>query len=188
MEPAFRHVPGANGGRPGTMQLQRTVRLHPRCLVTDIVSPAIRSQMMSGIRGRDTAPEMRVRRLLHHRGYRFRLHRRDLPGSPDLVLPRHRAVVFVHGCFWHFHAGCRLAKIPGSRPDFWRTKLLGNRKRDAVAIEALRADGWRVLVVWECWLRACKSDEAASDALVRWMEGETWFGEFAGEDHSVVDG
>lgn len=144
--------------------------------------------MMSGIRGRDTGPEMRVRRLLHGRGYRFRLHRRDLPGSPDLVLPRHRVVVFVHGCFWHFHAGCRLAKVPGSRPDFWRTKLLGNRARDAVAIDALRADGWRVLVVWECWLRATRDDEAAAEALAAWIWSGQLFREFSGELVVVVDG
>lgn len=157
-------------------------------LVTDIVSPAKRSQMMSGIRGRDTGPELRVRRLLHGRGYRFRLHRRDLPGSPDLVLPRHRVVVFVHGCFWHFHAGCRLAKVPGSRPDFWRTKLLGNRARDTVAIEALQADGWRVLVVWECWLRVTRDDEVAAESLAAWMRSGQSFRELSGELVAVVDG
>lgn len=156
--------------------------------VADIVTLEKRSQMMSGIRGRDTGPEVRVRRLLHGRGYRFRLHRRDLPGSPDLVLPKHRVVVFVHGCFWHFHAGCRLAKVPGSRSDFWRTKLLGNRARDAVAVDALLADGWRVLVVWECWLRAIRDDEVAAEALSVWMMGEQSFREFAGELVAVVDG
>lgn len=155
--------------------------------MTDIVSPAKRSQMMSGIRGRDTGPEMRVRRLLHGRGYRFRLHRRDMPGSPDLVLPKHRVVVFVHGCFWHFHEGCRLAKVPGSRPDFWRTKLLGNRVRDAVAIDALQADGWRVLVVWECWLRATRNDEVVAEALVAWMRSAQSFSEFSGELVAAVD-
>lgn len=157
-------------------------------LVTDTVSPAKRSLMMSGIRGHDTGPEMRVRRLLHGKGYRFRLHRRDMPGSPDLVLPRHRVVVFVHGCFWHFHTGCRLAKVPGSRPDFWRTKLLGNRARDAVAIDALLADGWRVLVVWECWLRATRDDEVAAEALAAWMRSGQSFSEFSGELVAVVDG
>lgn len=143
---------------------------------------------MSGIRGRDTGPEMRVRRLLHQKGYRFRLHRRDLPGSPDLVLPKHRVVVFVHGCFWHFHAGCRLARVPGTRSDFWRTKLLGNRARDGVAVDALLADGWRVLVVWECWLRASRDDEMAAEALAAWMRSEQSFREFAGETVVVVDG
>lgn len=156
--------------------------------VADIVTPAKRSQMMSGIRGRDTGPEMRVRRLLHQKGYRFRLHRRNLPGSPDLVLPRHRVVVFVHGCFWHFHAGCRLAKVPGTRSDFWRTKLLGNRARDAVAVDALLADGWRVLVVWECWLRASRDDEVAAEALAAWMRSGQSLCEFSGELVAVVDG
>lgn len=155
--------------------------------MTDIVSPAKRSQMMSGIRGRDTGPEMRVRRLLHRMGYRYRLQRRDLPGSPDLVLPRHRTVVFVHGCFWHFHAGCRLAKLPGTREEFWRNKLLGNRKRDAAAVDALQADGWRVLVVWECWLRACRNDETLAEALAAWMEGDQAFGEFSGAGAASVD-
>jgi DNA mismatch endonuclease (patch repair protein) len=170
-------------GLPGLHSLSPT-----QDLVTDIVSPAKRSLMMSGIRGRDTGPEMRVRRLLHARGYRFRLHCRDLPGSPDLVLPKHRVVVFVHGCFWHFHAGCRLAKVPGSRPDFWRTKLLGNRARDAVSIDALQADGWRVLVVWECWLRATRDDEVAAEAIAAWMRGGQSFSEFSGELVAVVDG
>ena len=156
--------------------------------VTDIVSPAKRSQMMSGIRGRDTGPEMRVRRLLHGRGYRFRLHCKDLQGSPDLVLPRHRTVVFVHGCFWHFHEGCRLAKVPGSRTDFWRTKLLGNRARDAVAIGALLAAGWRVLVVWECWLRAERDDDVVAAAIAAWMRSGQSFSEFSGELVAAVDG
>lgn len=123
---------------------------------------------------------------MHRIGYRFRLHRTDLPGSPDLVLPRYRAVVFVHGCFWHHHTGCRLAKIPGSRPDFWRTKLLGNRVRDAVAVDALLADGWRVLVVWECWLRATKNDEVAADALATWMDCGQSFSEFSDEPVNVI--
>lgn len=144
--------------------------------------------MMSGIRGRDTGPELRVRRLLHSSGYRFRLHRRDLPGSPDLVLPKHRLVVFVHGCFWHFHAGCGLAKAPDSNTDFWRTKLLGNRARDAVAIDALLAEGWRVLVVWECWLRATRDDEAAAEALAEWIRSGQSFREFSGEQGTVFDG
>lgn len=183
-------LPAADKVRPGTMRglsalLSNRATLE---LVTDIVSPTKRSQMMSGIRGRDTCPELRVRRLLHGGGYRFRLHRRDLPGSPDLVLPRHRVVVFVHGCFWHFHEGCRLAKVPGSRPDFWRTKLLGNRARDAVAINALQADGWRVLVVWDCWLRATRDDEVAAEALAVWMRSGLSLSEFSGELVAFVDG
>lgn len=137
--------------------------------MVDIVPSAKRSQMMTRIRGKDTVPEVRVRRLLHARGFRFRLHRRDLPGSPDIVLPRHNVAIFVNGCFWHFHRGCGLAKIPASRREFWSDKLIKNRERDTMAVARLIADGWRVLVVWECYLRETCSDEAVTDALARWI-------------------
>ncbi len=156
--------------------------------MVDVVSAGKRSQMMSGIRGRDTGPEIRVRRLLHSSGLRFRLHRRDLPGTPDIVLPRHRVVVFVHGCFWHFHAGCRLAKVPGSRPEFWRAKLLSNRARDTLAVKALEAMGWRVLVVWECWLRATPDEKVAAEALAAWIESGQSFHEYSGEQSASSDG
>jgi DNA mismatch endonuclease (patch repair protein) len=116
----------------------------------DIVSPETRSRMMSGIRARDTKPEMVVRRFLHSRGLRYRLHVRALPGQPDIVLPRHRTVVLVHGCFWHQHPGCRFAYRPKSRQDFWEPKLEGNAKRDARNQQQLRDSGWRTLIVWEC--------------------------------------
>ena len=116
----------------------------------DIVSPATRSRMMSSIRGKDTKPEMEVRRRLHAAGLRYRLHVSDLPGKPDVVLPRHKAVVFVHGCFWHRHAGCKYAYTPKSRPEFWLPKLEGNARRDAAAEVALREAGWQVFTVWEC--------------------------------------
>jgi DNA mismatch endonuclease (patch repair protein) len=115
--------------------------------------------MMRGIRGRDTGPELTVRRYLHARGFRFRLHGRELPGSPDVVLPKYRTVVFVHGCFWHRHPGCRLAYRPKSRQEFWEAKLETNVARDARDQERLRAQGWRVLVVWGC--------EASADRLSR---------------------
>lgn len=116
----------------------------------DRVSPAVRSRMMSGIRGKDTRPELIVRSYLHRAGLRFRLHDRTLPGRPDIVLPRHRAVVLVHGCFWHHHAGCRFAYMPKSREAFWRHKLSANVLRDQQNEDALRQAGWRVFVVWEC--------------------------------------
>ncbi|EKM96329.1 DNA mismatch endonuclease Vsr [Stutzerimonas nosocomialis] len=119
----------------------------------DIVDPARRSRMMATIRGKDTKPEMLVRRFLHAHGFRFRLHRADLPGKPDIVLPRLRTCIFVHGCFWHRHAGCRYAVLPKTRPEFWAAKLEGNAARDRHAVAALRAAGWRVIVVWECDLR-----------------------------------
>jgi len=105
---------------------------------------------MSRIKGKNTKPEMRVRRLLHALGYRFRLHRKDLPGTPDIVLPRWKAVIFVHGCFWHIHEGCKRAKRPQTHKAFWDRKLQGNKARDAKKIEELEKLGYRCLVIWEC--------------------------------------
>ena len=118
--------------------------------MTDIVDSKRRSELMAGIRRRDTAPELAVRRIAHRMGLRFRLHRKDLPGRPDLVFPRHRLVVFVHGCFWHRHEGCRYASTPKSRIVFWTEKFATNVARDARQEAALRTLGWRVLVIWEC--------------------------------------
>ncbi len=120
--------------------------------MTDVLTLEQRHLNMSRVRGRDTKPEMIIRRGLHARGLRFRLHRRDLPGRPDLVFPRYRAVVFVHGCFWHGH-DCKLNKTPDTRTGFWEAKRHGNAERDQKAISDLLRDGWRVLVVWECALR-----------------------------------
>ena len=117
--------------------------------MVDVVDSATRSRMMSGIRGRNTKPEILIRSLLHRQGFRFRLHVRDMPGKPDIVLPRYRAVVFVHGCFWHGH-NCPLFKLPGTRPDFWSEKIERNQNNDNRAKAALLADGWRVGVIWEC--------------------------------------
>lgn len=119
---------------------------------TDVHSPERRSYNMSRIRGRDTKPELVIRRGLHARGFRFRLQARDLPGRPDLVLPRYRAAVFVHGCFWHGHS-CHLFQMPVTRREFWDAKVARNRERDAQAREALAVHGWRTLTVWECALR-----------------------------------
>lgn len=116
----------------------------------DIVDKGRRSAMMAGIRGKDTKPEMQVRRAAHALGYRFRLHRRDLPGSPDLVFPACRKVIFVHGCFWHRHEDCRHAAIPKSNSEFWQEKFEKNRARDVRAMTDLVAAGWDALVVWEC--------------------------------------
>ncbi len=115
----------------------------------DRLSPERRSWLMSRIKGANTKPEIGVRSLLHRIGYRFRLHRRDLPGTPDIVLPGRKAVVFVHGCFWHGHA-CKRAKMPKTREDYWAEKIDGNRRRDARKRRQLRALGWKVVVVWEC--------------------------------------
>jgi DNA mismatch endonuclease (patch repair protein) len=120
----------------------------------DSLSPIERSRRMSRIRSKGTSPEMMVRRLVHKLGFRFRLHRGDLPGCPDLVFPRLKSVIFVHGCFWHRHPDpkCRLARLPKSRLDFWEPKLTANRSRDQRNQSALAASGWKVLVVWECEL------------------------------------
>lgn len=119
----------------------------------DIVDSATRSRMMSGIQSKNTKPEMLVRQHLHAQGFRYRLHMRELPGSPDLVLPKYRVVIFVHGCFWHRHTGCRFATQPASNIERWKTKFQSNLERDAKNVAALQATGWRVLVVWECELK-----------------------------------
>ncbi|ADL01344.1 very short patch repair endonuclease [Brevundimonas subvibrioides] len=121
----------------------------------DTLSPQQRSTRMSRIRGRDTKPELAVRRLVHGLGYRYRLHRKDLPGRPDLVFVRRRAVIFVHGCFWHRHPdpACKLVRLPKSRLEFWEPKLASNRERDLAVEQRLNESGWRVLTVWECELR-----------------------------------
>lgn len=116
----------------------------------DILTREARSALMSRIRGTNTKPELVVRRLLHSGGYRFRLHRRDLPGTPDIVLPKYRMAVFVHGCFFHAHRGCKLAYTPKTRTDFWRSKFADNRRRDARVKTLLRKAGWTPIVVWEC--------------------------------------
>ncbi|XKH01610.1 DNA mismatch endonuclease Vsr [Marinobacter nauticus] len=118
----------------------------------DTLTPAERSERMSRVRSRDTKPEMVVRRLVHGMGFRYRLHVDSLPGKPDMVFRFRRAVIFVHGCFWHRHPGCKLARLPKSRREFWRRKLEENRERDQRNEAKLRELGWRVMVVWECEL------------------------------------
>ena len=120
--------------------------------MVDVVDKATRSRMMSGIQGKNTKPELLVRKYLHGRGLRFRLHARELPGKPDLVFPKYKAVVFVHGCFWHQHPRCRFAVVPASNVEFWKQKLDANRMRDQRDKGRLKALGWRVLTVWECQL------------------------------------
>ncbi|MDE3187328.1 MAG: DNA mismatch endonuclease Vsr [Acidobacteriota bacterium] len=117
----------------------------------DIRTPEQRSRNMAAIRSENTKPERLVRSLLHSLGYRFRLHRKDLPGKPDIVLPKYHAVVFVHGCFWHQH-GCKDSYLPKSRKSYWVPKLVRNRERDAEHINELRRKGWKCLVLWECEL------------------------------------
>jgi DNA mismatch endonuclease, patch repair protein len=118
--------------------------------VADIVDKKTRSRMMAGIRSRNTAPELEVRRFLHASGLRFRLHDKNLPGRPDIVLPGRRVAIFVHGCFWHRHLGCRFAAMPATNIDFWAAKFDANVRRDVRNFKALSDIGWRVLLVWEC--------------------------------------
>lgn len=141
--------------------------------MADVVDAATRSRMMAGIKGRDTKPEWIIRRGLHRLGFRYRLYARELPGRPDLVLAKHRAVVFIHGCFWHGH-DCPLFKWPKTREEFWRTKIGGNVDRDARAIDILTRQGWRVAIVWECALRGAGRDPGAIvDRLAAWLEGDS---------------
>lgn len=123
----------------------------------DTLTPDRRSWNMSRIRGKNTEPERRVRSLLHRQGFRFSLRRKDLPGKPDIVLPKFRTVVFVHGCFWHRHTGCSNAVMPKTRSEFWSNKLAGNVQRDRQNMQSLKRLGWKVIVVWECEL----ADEVA---------------------------
>jgi len=121
--------------------------------VADVFTKAKRSEVMSRIRARDTKPERAVRSILHRLGYRFRLHRTDLPGKPDIVLPCLRIVIFVHGCFWHWHEGCRFAYTPKTRTEFWLKKLESNVARDRQVETQLAELDWLVITVWECELR-----------------------------------
>jgi len=143
----------------------------------DVVSQEKRSEMMAGIRGRNTSPELRVRRALFSMGYRYRLHRKDLPGTPDIVLPGRRIAIFVNGCFWHGHAGCKFAKIPSTRPDFWTQKFEQNRQRDRTAVASLLEKKWRVLVVWECFTRKNPQEAAIAVAIKQWMDSTSVLGE-----------
>lgn len=152
----------------------------------DVVDAATRSRMMAAIKGRDTKPEMTVRRGLHRRGFRFRLHDRALPGRPDLILPRHRAVILVHGCFWHGH-DCPFFRWPKSRPEFWRAKIGANIERDRKVRTALTEAGWRVLTIWECAFRGktLEQHEAALDGAAAWLSGSSGEAEIRGDDNGA---
>lgn len=136
--------------------------------MTDIVDSAKRSIMMAGIRSANTQPELLVRKALHRRGFRYRIQVRGLPGSPDIVLPRYNAVVFVHGCFWHRHLGCPKAATPKTREAFWQEKFTANIERDQKNIAALSSLGWRAAIVWEC-AASVRTVEATADVLGCWL-------------------
>ena len=139
-------------------------------MAADNVSSDVRSRMMAGIRGKNTKPELAIRSALHSLGFRFRLHRKDLPGKPDLVFPKHSAVIFVHGCFWHGH-GCHLFKWPKTKSEFWQQKINSNIARDRRDLSALMRGGWRVATIWECSLkgRARLPIEAIAELCAAWL-------------------
>jgi len=145
--------------------------------MVDVVSSADRSRMMAGIQGKNTKPELTVRRALFASGYRFRLHRRDLPGAPDIVMPGRKVAIFVNGCFWHMHQGCRYSKLPTTRAEFWKAKLEANVERDQRVIEKLQALGWRVLCVWECSTRDAHAAAGLQAAMSAWVEHGAQLGE-----------
>lgn len=147
--------------------------------MTDVVSTARRSQMMSGIKAKNSRPEMLVRKALFAMGHRFRLHRRDLPGTPDIVMSGRKIAIFVHGCFWHAHQGCRYAKVPSTRTEFWSAKLQTNIERDQRAADRLAEMGWRVLNVWECSTRDPSAATGLSEALRRWVDSDASTGEIS---------
>ena len=136
--------------------------------MADIVDKVTRSRMMAGIRGRDTKPEIQLRRAMHKLGLRFRLHEPKLPGRPDIVLPKYRALIFVHGCFWHQHGGCRFATVPKTRPEFWQAKFAANILRDKRNVADLQDKGWKVAIVWECHLKSNGSADIAENIL-EWL-------------------
>ncbi len=140
--------------------------------MVDIVDKATRSRMMAGIRGRNTKPELVLRRALHVRGFRYRLHVKNVHGRPDVVLPKYRAAVFVHGCFWHRHEGCRYATTPATRPEFWQTKFSANVARDIAVRGSLLESGWRFATVWECALRRPEQVETVAEVMSRWLRSE----------------
>lgn len=125
--------------------------------MADIVSSSKRAEMMSSVKQRHTKPEIAVRKILHSLGFRFRLHRKDLPGSPDIVLPKFRTVIFVHGCFWHQHKNCSKSRRPSSNQDYWNTKLDENISRDERKEKELSKLGWRIITIWQCEIRDLKT-------------------------------
>lgn len=131
----------------------------------DKFTPQKRSAIMAHVKNRNTAPELIVRKLLHRKGYRFRLHRKDLPGKPDIVLTKYRTVIFVHGCFWHSHPSCSRAARPQSNVEFWNEKLDKNQRRDALAYDKLESMGWRILVIWQCETKNLETLDTIIDAF-----------------------
>lgn len=137
--------------------------------MADIFTKRKRSEVMSRIRGKDTKPEVSFRKALHRLGFRYRLHAKGLPGKPDIVLPKYRTAIFVHGCFWHGHRPCKVYRLPKTNREFWAEKIAGNRSRDRRNVKALLGDGWRVAVVWECALQGKDSNLIEANELKEWI-------------------
>lgn len=139
--------------------------------MTDIVDKNKRSKMMSGIRGKNTNPELLMRKVLFKKGFRYKLHDKKLPGKPDMVFPKYGAVIFVHGCFWHGH-GCHLFKWPSTRPDFWRRKINRNIELDSINYKKLKSAGWRILTIWECAIKGKmrKPTEQVANEVEKWLK------------------
>ena len=133
--------------------------------MADVHSKAIRSFNMSKIKGKDTKPEMLVRKFLHANGFRYRLHVKDLPGKPDIVLPKYKTVILIHGCFWHMHKECKYFVVPKSRTDWWMEKLNRNVENDLKSVKALKKLGWKIIFIWECSLKTSKIDKTLSSLL-----------------------
>ena len=152
------------------MQLSAWSQSFGKCqvamIMADVFTKSERSALMARIRGKDTKPELLVRRLIHGLGYRYRLHRKELPGTPDLVFPSRKKVIFVHGCFWHRHEGCKFSTMPKTRVDFWKKKFESNVRRDSRVQEELALLGWRSMVVWEC---ETKSLETLTEKIHRFL-------------------
>lgn len=152
----------------------------------DTVDRETRSRMMSGIRSRNTKPELLIRKQLFARGFRYRINVKKLPGSPDIVFAKHQAVIFVHGCFWHGH-DCRFFRLPATRPEFWTEKINKNRKRDARALNELHALGWRICIIWECALRGKQkliAMQETVDNIAGWLISDSVWLEITGENRS----
>lgn len=150
--------------------------------MSDTVSPEVRRRIMASIRGKDTKPELVLRRGLHRLGFRFRLHDRNLPGKPDIVLPKYRAVILAHGCFWHGH-GCHLFKWPSTREEFWRKKITRNRELDSINTGKLLEQDWRVCIVWECALKGKYRipQDKVIQSCSKWLDSDSVYIEIEGK-------
>jgi DNA mismatch endonuclease (patch repair protein) len=141
--------------------------------MTDVHSKEVRSFNMSQIKGKDTRPEMLVRKFLFSNGIRYRLHDKKLPGKPDLVFPKYKKVVFIHGCFWHSHEGCKYFVVPKTRTEWWLNKLNRNKTKDAESINALKSQGWEIITVWECELKPGKREQTLK-SLIKEFKNNQW--------------